>query len=138
MHDAGYAKVSTRNVVSDYLGGSDERARQAAEFIGPHLPQAKLDAPKVIAALVKEFATAESGYHANLRVALAAAAVDARTFGLVASTPAAWTKLQGQQVARAAEAERVDAWIGAAGEKTTVTGVVAAPSTSRPCTASRG
>ena len=117
------AKFPTRYVVGEVLSGRGERAKQAAAMVAPYLSQAKTAAPAVIAAVTEAFATANSGYQANLRIALTADAVTSKTLALVASTPAAWERLEGIRPDPDRTAP-VNAWLGEVKSKITVTGTV--------------
>lgn len=109
----------TRDVVRTLLGHT-QGADQLAAAIRPHLPEAQQLAPRIVADLLAGL-TEPTGYEANLAAVLRAEAIPTPQLGLAVSAIPAHTRLT--ERAQAAAGPPAD-WLGAIGDKITVTGTV--------------
>lgn len=117
-------RPATRDQVATLLAhgrGADDLLRAVA----PHLPEAHKLAPTIIATLLTEL-TEPTGYEANLTAVLRGEAVGVRHLGLAVSAITAHQRLGNRpdDTRSAAEAAVPVDWLGAVGERVTVTGSV--------------
>lgn len=122
----GYVKAGdwdrqpTKDVVLDYLTGTDKGAAALREEVGS--PD-NIQATKIISTLTQEL-TGDSDYVQNLRTVLTADEIGRRQVGLTASAVVAYNRLTETKVKAQAAPAKVTEFLGERGEKITVTGTV--------------
>lgn len=116
-------RPATADLVLTFLVGRGESGRAARQVLEPRLPAALEQAPAVAARVLAGLELEAGGYAANLRAVLQAQSVSVREVALLASAPAAYQRIAGQQREAAVEpAETV--WLGTLGERVEIVGTV--------------
>lgn len=116
----------TAGIVSDYLYGTNKAAKKVREEISPEMPAAHEKASEIIPALLDGL-TDNSDYATNLKTALRGISVSAKHLGIVASAVIAYERMNSTQIREKLDTNKgkpETAYIGAEGDKVTMTGTV--------------
>lgn len=116
----------TAGIVTDYLYGTNKAAKKVREEISPEMPAAHEKASEIIPALLDGL-TDNGDYATNLKTALRGISVSAKHLGIVASAVIAYERMNSTQIREKLDTDKSKpetAYIGAKGDKVTITGTV--------------
>lgn len=120
------AGIATSDRVSSYLYGTSKANNELRAEIAPELPAATDKAREIIPALLDGL-DETSEYATNLKAALRGHSVSGKHLGIVASAVIAYERMNETQIRekKETETEKTEtAYIGAKGDKVTITGTV--------------